>query len=53
MYNALWRLLPGNFWVKNILFGLIVLAIIAVLFTWVFPVFETWLFPADGNTTGS
>lgn len=37
MYSALFRALPGPTWVKAILFFLILLGIIAVLFTWVFP----------------
>ncbi|MGV1034086.1 MAG: hypothetical protein ACOYBP_02525 [Microbacteriaceae bacterium] len=37
MYSALWRVLPGPIWVRIALFLVIVLAVIAVLFTWVFP----------------
>lgn len=37
MYAALWRRLPGNRLVKSLLALLLFLAVVAVLFTWVFP----------------
>lgn len=41
MYAALWRILPGPTAVKALLAALIFLAVVLVLFVWVFP----WLEP--------
>lgn len=37
MYAALWRILPGPSWLRIVLLVLIALAVVAALFTWVFP----------------
>ena len=37
MYGLLWRLLPGPVWIRVILAILLVLAVVAACFTWVFP----------------
>ena len=37
MYGLLWRLLPGPVWIRVILAILLVLAVVAVCFTWAFP----------------
>ncbi|GAA4428220.1 hypothetical protein GCM10023169_29110 [Georgenia halophila] len=37
MYAGLWRMLPGPRWFKAIEALVLVLAMIAVLFEWVFP----------------
>lgn len=37
MYSALWRVLPGPIWARIAILLVIALAVIAVLFTWVFP----------------
>ncbi|PFG39004.1 hypothetical protein ATJ97_1498 [Georgenia soli] len=37
MYAAIWRLLPGPRWLKVIEALVLALAIVGVLFTWVFP----------------
>lgn len=37
MYSSIFRALPGPTWLKVIQALILVLAIIAVLFTWVFP----------------
>lgn len=37
MYPALWRLLPGNRFAKFVQMLLLLLAVVAVLFLWVFP----------------
>ena len=37
MYAALWRVLPGPVWLRILLIVLMALAVVAVLFTWVFP----------------
>ena len=37
MYGLLWRLLPGPVWIRALLALLLVVAVVAVCFTWVFP----------------
>ncbi len=39
-YGLIWRLLPGPVAVKAVLAGLLVVVVVAVLFTWVFPALE-------------
>jgi hypothetical protein len=37
MYGALWRVLPGPVWVRILLVIILLVAVVFVLFTWVFP----------------
>ncbi|MFC7404650.1 hypothetical protein [Georgenia alba] len=37
MYGLIWRLLPGPRWFKAIEALILVAAVVAVLFTWVYP----------------
>ncbi|GAA1634564.1 hypothetical protein [Georgenia ruanii] len=37
MYAAIWRLLPGPRWLKALEAVVLALAVVAVLFAWVFP----------------
>jgi hypothetical protein len=37
MYAAIWRFLPGPRWLKAIEALVLALAVVGVLFTWVFP----------------
>lgn len=37
MYAAIWRRLPGPLWFRVLLALVLVLAVVYVLFTWVFP----------------
>ena len=37
MYGALWRVLPGPAWVRILLVLILLVAVVFVLFTWVFP----------------
>ncbi|MDO4889059.1 MAG: hypothetical protein Q3979_10250 [Actinomycetaceae bacterium] len=51
MYALIWRILPGPKWLKAVESLLLLVAVIAALFTWVFP----WLantFPIFDNTVG-
>ena len=43
LYGLIWRLLPGPVAVKAVLAALLVVAVVAVLFTWVFPALEPWM----------
>jgi hypothetical protein len=37
MYSLIWRHLPGNTWVKAAISLVLILAVVFVLFQWVFP----------------
>lgn len=37
MYGALWRILPGPWWVRVIILLALVAAVVAALVFWVFP----------------
>lgn len=49
MYGAIWRILPGPAWLKVIEAMVLILAIVAVLFLWVFPTVAPSL-PFDQQT---
>ncbi|WP_180359795.1 MULTISPECIES: hypothetical protein [Miniimonas] len=49
MYAAIWRVLPGPRWLKATQALLLVLAVVAVLFLWVFPAIAPHL-PIDQQT---
>lgn len=50
-YGWLWRILPGPIAVKAVLAVVLALAVVAVLFTWVFPAIAP-LIPFNDNTIG-
>jgi hypothetical protein len=50
-YGLIWRLLPGPRAVKVVESALLVLAVVAVLFTWVFPLVAPYL-PFNDTTVG-
>jgi len=50
-YGWLWRVLPGPVPVKALLAVMLALAVVAVLFTWVFPVIAPYL-PFNDTTVG-
>lgn len=43
MYAAIWRLLPGPWPVKLLLAMILILAVVAVLFLYVFPVIAPYM----------
>lgn len=47
MYAALWRILPGPWWVRAVLTLLIVTAVLYGLFWWVFPWVSPLVSPGD------
>ncbi|MFL6170933.1 MAG: hypothetical protein ACJ711_14770 [Ornithinibacter sp.] len=49
MYAALWRSLPGSSWVKALQCLVLLLALVAVCFVWVFPAVAPHL-PFNDNT---
>ena len=51
MYGWLYRIMPGPAIVKLMLLALLFLAVVAVLFTWVFPAIAPYM-PFNHNTVG-
>lgn len=52
MYGWIWRHLPGNAWVKAVCSLVLALAIVFVLFQWVFPWAEPLLPFNDATVNG-
>jgi hypothetical protein len=51
MYAALWRILPGPTWLKAVESLALVVLVLVLLMTWVFPTVEP-LLPFDDITVG-
>ena len=51
MYAALWRILPGPFWVRIVTAAVLVAIVLTVLVVWVFP-FVNELFVPPEVTVG-
>lgn len=49
MYGALWRAMPGPAWLKAIIFLMLAVAVVYLLFEYVFPWVAT-LLPEPDNT---
>ena len=47
MYGALWRVLPGPWWVRLLLVLVLVAAVVAALVLWVFPYVDQFVTPQD------
>lgn len=43
MYGALWRALPGPWWVRVLILLVLLVALLAVLAFWVFPFVQTFI----------
>ncbi len=52
MYAALWRILPGPVWVRALLCLVLVVAVVALCFLWVFPALSRQL-PFTDNTVAA
>jgi len=52
MYAALWRVLPGPWWVRVLILLVAVTAILAALVLWVFPWVDQLVAPEDVVVTG-
>lgn len=50
MYGALWRVLPGPWWVRLLILLVLVAAILALCVYWVFPTIEPWVSPPPPET---
>jgi hypothetical protein len=47
MYAALWRLLPGPWWVRLFILLILAAAVLTALVLWVFPVVDQMVAPQD------
>ncbi len=47
MYAALWRVLPGPWWLRVLILLVAVAAVLTVLVIWVFPAVQTLVAPQD------
>lgn len=47
VYGALWRVLPGPWWVRLLLLLILIAAVVFALFTWVFPWVDGTLNPIN------
>lgn len=51
MYAALWRVLPGPWWVRLLILLVAAGAILTALVLWVFPVVDQMVSPQDVTVT--
>jgi hypothetical protein len=47
MYAALWRILPGPWWVRVLILLVLVAAILTACVLWVFPFIDSFIAPTD------
>lgn len=52
MYAALWRILPGPWWVRLALVLILAAAVVYALFFWVFPTVAPFFVPGEESTVG-
>jgi hypothetical protein len=50
MYGALWRVLPGPWWVRLIILLVLVAAILAACVFWIFPWIQPYVSPPPPET---
>ena len=53
MYAALWRILPGPWWVRLLILLAILAAVLYVLFDFVFPWIDALMNPDNTGTVGT
>ncbi len=51
MYAALWRVLPGPWWVRVVLLAVLLVVLLAALVLWVFPYADQFVAPQDVTVT--
>jgi len=51
MYAALWRVLPGPWWVRALILLVAVAALMTALVLWVFPWVDEFVAPQDVTVT--
>lgn len=45
MYSALWRVLPGRWWLRVLILLVVAAALLYALVTWVFPFVDSFVEP--------
>lgn len=53
MYGALWRVLPGPWWVRVLILLVIVAAILYACVYWIFPWVQPYVSPAPPDTVSN
>lgn len=51
MYGALWRILPGPWWVRVLILLVLAVAVLTALVFWVFPVVSEIVAPQEVTVT--
>lgn len=51
MYGALWRVLPGPWWVRVLILLVLLALVLAALIFWVFPWVDQFVAPQDVTVT--
>ncbi|MBW4032205.1 MAG: hypothetical protein HIU88_06030 [Acidobacteria bacterium] len=51
MYAALWRVLPGPWWVRVVILLVLLVVILFALVQWVFPYVDQFVAPQDVTVT--
>ena len=49
MYGALWRVLPGPWWVRTLILLVLFAALLVACVLWVFPVIDHFVAPTDST----
>ncbi len=52
MYAALWRILPGPWWIRLAIVLILAAAVVYALFFYVFPAIAPFFAPAEESTVG-
>jgi len=52
MYAALWRILPGPWWIRVVILLILAAAVLYALFYHVFPAVAPFFAPAEESTVG-
>ena len=53
MYGALWRILPGPWWVRVIILLVLVAAVLYACVYWIFPWVQPYVSPAPPDTVSN
>jgi hypothetical protein len=53
MYGALWRVLPGPWWLRVVIVLVLVAAILAACVYWIFPWIQPFVSPPPPDTVGN
>jgi hypothetical protein len=51
MYGALWRVLPGPWWVRVLILLILVAAVLAACVLWVFPFVDQFIQPQESTVS--